>query len=451
MLAAACVGLAGATVEVRPVVGPGATRDEALAAYGWPTGQSQSGTREILTYPQGRIFLENGRIDRVDFPPNVAWPAPRPKPAAPTATAGKKAADALGEHWTTDATAAAAEAQTRHARVLAVFLGSDWSPGSRQFEDEVANDPEFITTFVADYVFLKVDFPNRKPLPDAVRAQNTALRERYGVTTYPTLLVLSPGGALLAKVDLDNPPPGESYRTRTLASLRVVRDALTARPPAPDPEPAPGPAVAPGPEQPKTPGPASPTTTELGATLSSATWLLVLSLAGGTALVGIGLRWLWRSSPASDGRTVPAAKSAAPGPATALPALAAAAEWSKEQLCLVTGRLIEAEGFKATPRAAGSDADLTVSRTGEVSARALVVCVPAEAGRVTTKQIRELLATVTLEGAAEGWVVAPGGFAPEAHTYAAENGIVTIDTTGLTERLDALPPLARSRLLGAVS
>ena len=55
---------------------PGATKDEAIEAYGWPTGQSQSGTKEILSYPQGRITLENGRVEKVDFSTSMPWPAP---------------------------------------------------------------------------------------------------------------------------------------------------------------------------------------------------------------------------------------------------------------------------------------------------------------------------------------------------------------------------------------
>ena len=36
--------------DSRPVVGPGATKEEVLDAYGWPTGQTQAGAKEILTY-----------------------------------------------------------------------------------------------------------------------------------------------------------------------------------------------------------------------------------------------------------------------------------------------------------------------------------------------------------------------------------------------------------------
>src|SRR5471030_2255613 len=77
--------------DLQPVVGPGATKEEAINAYGWPTGQSQLGTKEILNYPQGSITLEKGRVERVDFSTSVPWPAPRPRPGAPTPTTAKSA------------------------------------------------------------------------------------------------------------------------------------------------------------------------------------------------------------------------------------------------------------------------------------------------------------------------------------------------------------------------
>ena len=109
--------------DARPVVGPGATRDEAIKAYGWPTGQTQTGSREILSYPQGRIFLEKGKLDRVDFSPTMAWPAPRPRPPGPR-TSSLKQVDAPVDFWLTDWVEAQTEAERRHARILILFTAS---------------------------------------------------------------------------------------------------------------------------------------------------------------------------------------------------------------------------------------------------------------------------------------------------------------------------------------
>lgn len=216
----------------RPVVGPGATREEVLNAYGWPSGRSQSGTKDILTYPQGHITLEEGRVERVDFSPKATWPAPKPRPAPPSPTSAKPA-EAPADFWTTSLSAAMSEAERRKIPILALFTGSDWSPPSRQFQSDVALHPDFLNEFVGAFVLLKLDFPTHATQPETLRAQNTALRERYGVSIYPTLLMLAPDGALLARVDLTTAQSGDSFRARVIAAIRETRTQLLAKPPAP--------------------------------------------------------------------------------------------------------------------------------------------------------------------------------------------------------------------------
>ena len=220
LLVAAVGWLRGA--DSRPVVGPGATKEEVITAYGWPNGQSQLGSKEILNYPQGSVTLENGLVERVDFSTKVPWPAPRPRPGTevpPAKTAApqppKNTTESGFDPWTTSLPLAMAQADKQGALILAVFTGSDWSPPSRRFINEVATHPDFVNPLRGDFVFLKLDFPTRVALPAELRTQNEELRARSGVTTYPALVVLSKadetekvsgakktmvGGAILEKV-----------------------------------------------------------------------------------------------------------------------------------------------------------------------------------------------------------------------------------------------------------
>ena len=143
--------------DPRPMVGPGATKDEVIDAFGWPNGQSTSGTKEILSYTQGQVMLDNGRVERVDFSTTIPWPAPRPRPGAATASTAKKP-EAPVDFWLTNFDDAAREALRRSVRVLVLFTGSDWSPASKQFRDEVEFHAEFVNAFTEDFVFLRLDF-----------------------------------------------------------------------------------------------------------------------------------------------------------------------------------------------------------------------------------------------------------------------------------------------------
>lgn len=438
VLALGAGGLPGA--EVRPVVGPGATRDEAIQAYGWPQGQTQTDTREILTYPQGRIFLEKGKVERVDFSPNVAWPAPRPRPPGPTTTSLKKV-DAPVDFWLSDWTEAKAEAERRHSRLLVLFTGIDWSPASRQFHNEVAFEPDFVNAFTGEFVFLRLDFPSRTAQPAALKEQNALLRERYAVTTYPALVMLSASGVLLGRVDLETPRAGDNYRLRVIAAVRELRDTIIARPPT---DPATKVAVA-APVARRDSGEGN-VGSALSASLSSAKWLLAASLAGGAIFVVLALLWLWWRGPAvSEGGRPASAAVEPPVPETF--ALSDSTAWSKLQLCQVISCLAEAEGYRVTSRAGGVEADLALARVGETKPRILVLCLPAAAGVVSPRRVRELYAALTLEEVDAGWVVGIGGFSPEARAYAQEKNLEVIDARALADRLDELPPLARRRLL----
>ena len=145
--------------DTRPVVGPGATKDEVINAYGWPNGQSQLGTKEILNYTQGSVTLENGRVERVDFSPTIPWQAPRPRPgSAPQAPKLKPVVSGF-DPWTTSLATAMTEADRQHARILAAFTGSDWSPPSKRFLDEVATHPDFVQTGIEE-IKIFVSFTN---------------------------------------------------------------------------------------------------------------------------------------------------------------------------------------------------------------------------------------------------------------------------------------------------
>lgn len=440
LLTAAAIGVSSVrAADQVPVVGPGATKEEVINAYGWPNGQSQSGTKEILTYPQGRITIENGRVEKVDFLPNVPWPAPRPRPGPASPTSVKKA-EAPPDFWLEHFEDAQREATRRNARILALFIGSDWSPPSRQFQDEVAFHPDFVNAFTGDFVFLRLDFPTRTAQPAEIRDQNNRLRTQYGVTTYPALLVLSPAGTLVATVDLTKPQAGDSFRARVIAAIRDVRDLLIARPPPPDPVPEAAPAAPAPPEKSET---QSAITRSIGSAFSVVTWALVLGLL----LVFAGWWLLWRK-PRQDGNArAGAIADRISDAANGLPAAPEIAQWSKEKLRVIVARLAESDGYEVKVRDGGGDGDLALYHKGEQLPGVIVNLQPGTAGSVSLKRLRELFGTITVEGVKTGWFVSPMGFTGEARDYAREHHLVLIDAEHLLGQMRAMPPILLRKIL----
>lgn len=423
-------GLGGA--EPSPAVGVGASRDAVLAAYGQPVLQSRLGPREILKYAQGQVTLEDGRVVRLEF---KSGEPPRP-PALPANRVAvvTPATDASG--WTGDFELASREATRRSAPLLVWFSGSDWSGPSRQFREEVALHADFAATFQSRYVLLRVDLPDHNGTP---RDPHARLRERLGVTVYPTLLVLSPAGESLAKIDLSRPPAGESYPARVIAAVREMHDLLGFAPLAA----APGASAAiPSttthrPVRAVTPG-------QVADSLLSAGWGIV-SAVGTGLVVTLTLLWLlWRngSRPGTEYRPVCMAERIAEA-SSGVPTLEEITGWPKDRVVVVTVGLAEAEGFLTELRAEGAndDTDIRLRKAGEPDVQGLVCCMGAKAGMITAKRVRELFGVMTAEGAPQGWFVAPMGFSSEARLFAESHRIRLIDGQRLLAQLHELPPV----------
>lgn len=426
--------------DARPIVGPGASKDDVIDAYGWPTGQTQAGEKEILVYPQGRVVIAKGKVELVDFSLTMPWPAPRPRPG----TAGS------GESWYTSWQEALKEARRRQVRVLALFVGSDWSPPSKQFLAEVAESSEFLTAFLGSHVLLKLDYTTHTTQLKAVRAQNTELRQKFEVTTYPSLLLIESDGSLAARVDLNRARNGETYRAQVIAAVREARSGLN--PTAGGKEGTAGATAAPAGVKPAPESPGAPAP-EVGLETIT-TWTMGRALVyglGGGSLLALLLVWSLR-------RMRVMAASGSSGPSTAaervaeaasgLPSPLEMAEWPHERLRTLVQALVECDGYTVAPRAGGAEGDLSLMRGGDPQPCVIVTCFPATAGQVSAKRLRELYGTITVEGVKTGWVVAIAGFSSEAREYAQLHGLSLLSRDSLREQLRGLTEQNLSRVLG---
>jgi len=423
-------GLGGAEPPRALVVG--ATKEAVLAAYGPPVLQSRVGPREIFKYAQGQVIMEEGRVVRLEF--KSGEPPRRPEKPVSRVAPASLVADSTG--WSGDFEAASREAAQRSAPLLVWFAGSDWSGPSRQFRDEVALRGDFVATFQSRYVLLRVDLPDHNGTP---RDPHARLREKLGVTVYPTLLILSAAGESLAKIDLSRPPAAESYVAHVIAAVREMHDLLGFAPLAPVPGvmaaiPA---STTHRPVRAVTPG-------QVADSLLSAGWGIV-SAVGTGLVVMITLLWLlWRkgSRPRTPSRRIGMAQRISEA-ASGIPTLAEITHWPKERVVVVAAGLAESEGFLTELRAevANDEADIRLRKPGEPDVQGLICCLGAKTGLVTAKRVRELFGLMTVEGVSQGWFVAPLGFSAEARVFAERHRIRLYDGPRLLAQLHELPPV----------
>ncbi len=112
-----------------------------------------------------------------------------------TAFAGLAAANSL--EWRTNLQAAQSQAKAQNKPLLLAFTGSDWCPWCKKLNEEVLSKPAF-GAIEKRFVLVSVDFPHEKKLPDAVKEQNDKLAKKYGIYTFPRILLVKPSGELMA-------------------------------------------------------------------------------------------------------------------------------------------------------------------------------------------------------------------------------------------------------------
>jgi len=130
--------------------------------------------------------------------------------------AGTAGAQVPAPAWTSDLSAALAQAKTSQRPVLAVFSGSDWCKPCMMLKQEVFDQPEF-TRFAQDKLVLaRFDFPRNKKnrLPEAqTKLNEQAAAQLNAAGEFPLVVLLSPAGKVLARSNYrpGGPPAFEQF------------------------------------------------------------------------------------------------------------------------------------------------------------------------------------------------------------------------------------------------
>jgi len=101
--------------------------------------------------------------------------------------------------WLTDFEEAKKAAAERGVPILVDFTGSDWCGWCIRLKAEVFTQEVFLAYAKENLVLLELDFPMKKELPEALKEQNEALREKFRIRGFPTILLLDAEGEELAR------------------------------------------------------------------------------------------------------------------------------------------------------------------------------------------------------------------------------------------------------------
>lgn len=103
-----------------------------------------------------------------------------------------------GAEWMTDFDAAKAKAEKEGKAILVDFTGSDWCGWCIRLRSTILDTPAFQEYAKDKFVLLEVDIPkNINRIGAAQHARNREIAGKYGITSYPSVLVLNADGTVL--------------------------------------------------------------------------------------------------------------------------------------------------------------------------------------------------------------------------------------------------------------
>lgn len=94
--------------------------------------------------------------------------------------------------WYTDYDQAVSASKSSSKPIVMLFTGSDWCPLCIKLEREILSTPDFAQAAGDKFVFLKLDFPLDKNVPQKQADQNKRLQQQFNIQGYPTIVILDP-------------------------------------------------------------------------------------------------------------------------------------------------------------------------------------------------------------------------------------------------------------------
>jgi len=101
--------------------------------------------------------------------------------------------------WLTDFDEAKVQALEEKKPILIDFTGSDWCGWCVKLEKEVFSQTDFLKFASDSLILVEIDFPKKKVQSEELKIQNKALAEKYSISGFPTVLLLSPEAELIEK------------------------------------------------------------------------------------------------------------------------------------------------------------------------------------------------------------------------------------------------------------
>ena len=136
-----------------------------------------------------------------------------------------------GEEWVSSYRAAKTQAIRQNKKILIFFSGSDWCAAGRRLDRDLFKTEAFKRLASGKYILYNADFPKYSRLGQEAEESNKRLSARYGVQSFPAVVVVEPryGGLLVKQIGMKDMTPQKLLKklseieANTARSYRVDR------------------------------------------------------------------------------------------------------------------------------------------------------------------------------------------------------------------------------------
>lgn len=104
-----------------------------------------------------------------------------------------------GDPWFLEFEEGQAAAERDGKDLLIDFGGSDWCLPCRRLKERVLSKPEFIERAGKEFALVDIDLPFRSPIPADRKERYQKLQERYGISSFPTVVLAMADGRPYAR------------------------------------------------------------------------------------------------------------------------------------------------------------------------------------------------------------------------------------------------------------
>ena len=125
--------------------------------------------------------------------------------------------------WSMDMDAVMKQAKELKMPVLLLFTGSDWCGWCKKLDADILSKAEWKDFAKENLMLGYLDFPNdESKVPEAYRARNRKMSEKYEVEGFPTLILVDAEGNEISKVEVPEDRKPESLIFWLRQPLRFV-------------------------------------------------------------------------------------------------------------------------------------------------------------------------------------------------------------------------------------